>query len=159
MLLLPRATSPAEIAPAPRSPADARRGLPVSRVLVVDDDHAVRAVTVEMLKDLGCDTIQAADGVAALALLEQPNGMPDLILLDYAMPGMNGLQLARTLRERGITVPVALVTGYAELADSDGAASPLDALLRKPFTIRELDATLVRLRRRARADAKAMRAL
>jgi CheY-like chemotaxis protein len=159
VLLLPRATSPAEIAPAPRSPADARRGLPVSRVLVVDDDHAVRAVTVEMLKDLGCDTIQAADGVAALALLEQPNGMPDLILLDYAMPGMNGLQLARTLRERGITVPVALVTGYAELADSDGAASPLDALLRKPFTIRELDATLVRLRRRARADAKAMRAL
>ena len=43
--------------------------MPASLVLVVDDDHAVRAVTVEMLKDLGCDMVQAADGAAALALL------------------------------------------------------------------------------------------
>jgi two-component system, NtrC family, sensor kinase len=64
---------------------------------------------------------------------------------------MNGLQLARALRDRGISVPVALVTGYAELADSTGAESPLDALLRKPFTIQELDAMLARLRRRTRA--------
>ncbi len=151
-LLLPRAVSPAEAAPTPRSGSNVRRGVPGGLVLVVDDDHAVRAVTVEMLKDLGCETVQAADGNAALALLGELQRSPDLILLDYAMPGMNGLQLAHALREHGVTVPVALVTGYAELADSN--ATPLDAVLRKPFTIRELDATLARLRRRARAEAK-----
>jgi signal transduction histidine kinase/CheY-like chemotaxis protein len=156
VLLLPRAGSPAETVPVPRSPADARRGVPASLVLVVDDDNAVRAVTVEMLKDLGCDTVQAADGSAALALLDELRRTPDLILLDYAMPGMNGLQLARVLRERGIGIPVALVTGYAELADSDGTPRILDALLRKPFTIRELDATMARLRRYARAGTKVL---
>jgi signal transduction histidine kinase/CheY-like chemotaxis protein len=149
VLLLPRAASAAEAAPVPRSAV--RRGAPASLVLVVDDDHAVRAVTVEMLRDLGYEVAQAADGAAALALLAELPAAPDLILLDYAMPGMNGLQLARALRDRGISVPVALVTGYAELADSTGAESPLDALLRKPFTIQELDAMLARLRRRTRA--------
>ena len=151
-LLLPRAASAPEAAPTPRSSTEPRRSAPASQVLVVDDDHAVRGVTVEMLKDLGYDTIQAADGAAALALLAELHRTPDLILLDYAMPGMNGLQLARALRERGIAVPLALVTGYAELADTDGSPIPLDAVLRKPFTIRDLDAMLARLlRRRTRA--------
>jgi CheY-like chemotaxis protein len=148
VLLLPRAASPAEAAPALRSAPGARRGAARSLVLVVDDDHAVRAVTVEMLKDLGYETVEASGGAAALALLGDRQEMPDVILLDYAMPGMNGLQLARALRERGIAAPVAMVTGYAELADSEGKPNPLDALLRKPFTIRELDALLARLRRR-----------
>jgi signal transduction histidine kinase/CheY-like chemotaxis protein len=146
-LLVPRAGSPAESAPAPRSAAEASRSEPASLVLVVDDDHAVRAVTVEMLKDLGCDTVQAADGTTALALLGDLRRPPDLILLDYAMPGLNGLQLASALRERGVTAPVALVTGYGELAESGDTPSMLDALLRKPFTIRELDGMLGRLRR------------
>ncbi len=154
-LLLPRAGSPAEAAPALRAAGEARRGGPASRVLVVDDDHAVRAVTVEMLKDLGYEPIQAADGPAALALLGELDGVPDAILLDYAMPGMNGLQLANALRERGISVPLALVTGYAELAGSEASHTPLDALLRKPFTIRELDATLARLRRRKHRSREA----
>ncbi|HTB44455.1 MAG TPA: response regulator [Acetobacteraceae bacterium] len=148
-LLLPRAASPAAAAPAPRPGPGARRSARNSLVLVVDDDHAVRAVTVEMLKDLGYETVEAASGAATLALLGELPGPPDVILLDHAMPGMNGLQLARALRERNIVAPVAMVTGYAELADSDGKPNPLDAVLRKPFTIRELDALLARLRRRA----------
>jgi signal transduction histidine kinase/CheY-like chemotaxis protein len=148
-LLLPRAASPAEVAPPLRSAPGTTRGGARSLVLVVDDDHAVRAVTVEMLKDLGYETVEASGGAAALALLGDRQETPDVILLDYAMPGMNGLQLARALRERGIAAPVAMVTGYAELADSEGRANPLDALLRKPFTIRELDTLLARLRRRA----------
>jgi CheY-like chemotaxis protein len=50
------------------------------------------------------------------------------------------------LRDRGIEVPIALVTGYAELNDVDARASPLDGLLRKPFTIRELQGLLEQLR-------------
>jgi CheY-like chemotaxis protein len=126
--------------------------MPSQTVLVVDDDHAVRQVTVEMLRDLGCQVVQAPGGAEALAMLDELPAPPDLVLLDYAMPGMNGPQLARRLRDRGITVPMALVTGYAELADTEARATVLDGLLRKPFTIRELQALLAQLRARERAN-------
>jgi signal transduction histidine kinase/CheY-like chemotaxis protein len=148
VLLLPCAVGDAEAKPSALAGDAAPRGLPPIFVLVVDDDMAVRQVTVEMLRDLGCATAQAASATEALMLLPQLPDPPDLILLDYAMPGMNGLQLARRLRERSFAMPIVLITGYAELADSERSGHPLDALLRKPFTIRELDATLMRLRRR-----------
>jgi signal transduction histidine kinase len=157
VLLLPCAVGDAE----PKQSAWARdvdqRGLPPLLVLVVDDDMAVRQVTVEMLRDLGCETAQAVSAAEALMVLPQLPDPPDLILLDYAMPGMNGLQLARLLRERDFAMPIVLVTGYAELADSDGSDNPLDALLRKPFTIRELDATLRRLSGRGHAGSNVIR--
>jgi signal transduction histidine kinase/ActR/RegA family two-component response regulator len=127
--------------------------MPHELVLVVDDDHAVRQVTVEMVRDLGCDVVQAAGGEQALALLDNLPQPPKLILLDYAMPAMNGLQLARALRQRGVTAPIALVTGYAELTEADVAAADLAGLLRKPFTIRELHELLKQLRATADADA------
>ena len=117
----------------------------------MDDDSAVRQVTVEMARDLGCEVAQAAGGEQALLLIEKLT--PKLILLDYAMPGMNGLQLARALRERGASAPIALVTGYAELSEADIAASELAGLLHKPFTIRELQALLTQLRNVASAEA------
>jgi CheY-like chemotaxis protein len=126
-------------------------GSPGELILVVDDDNAVRQVTVEMARDLGCEVAQAAGGEQALALIEKLT--PKLILLDYAMPGMNGLQLARALRERGITAPIALVTGYAELSEADVTAAELAGLLRKPFTIRELQGLLTQLRAAAGAEA------
>jgi signal transduction histidine kinase/CheY-like chemotaxis protein len=126
-------------------------GTPGELILVVDDDNAVRQVTVEMARDLGCEVAQASGGEQALALIEKLT--PKLVLLDYAMPGMNGLQLARALRERGVTAPIALVTGYAELSEADVAAGQLAGLLRKPFTIRELQGLLTQLRAAASADA------
>lgn len=153
VLLLPRAADDAEAIPPARAADVTPHGLPPIRVLVVEHDMAVRQVTAEMLRDLGCDTVQAASAAEALMLLVQVPEPPDLVLLDYAMPGMNGWQLARRMREQGLTAPIALLTGYAELADAGSGANPLDAFLRKPFTIGELDATLKRLRRRGRAGS------
>ncbi len=152
-LCLPRATTTEGAATAPTEVLAElpKPGTPGELILVVDDDNAVRQVTVEMARDLGCEVAQASGGEQALALVGKLT--PKLILLDYAMPGMNGLQLARALRERGMTAPIALVTGYAELSEADVAAGELAGLLRKPFTIRELQALLTQLR--AAMDAEA----
>jgi CheY-like chemotaxis protein len=151
-LLLPRALTASEVAAAPtEDPVNLPlRGPTGELVLVVDDDNAVRQVTVEMVRDLGCEVAQASGGEQALALIEKLT--PKLILLDYAMPGMNGLQLANALRERGVGAPIALVTGYAELSEAEVSAARLAGLLRKPFTIRELNVLLMQLRATAGAD-------
>lgn len=120
---------------------------PPSVVLVVDDDPAVRQVTAEMLRDLGCQVLEASGGEEALTAMNSTASPLNLVLLDYAMPGMNGLQLADKLRECGVTAPIILATGYAELADPpESRTALLDGLLRKPFTIRELQIALGRVR-------------
>jgi signal transduction histidine kinase len=150
-LSLPRAMSTEDCDAADAAPVELPRpGMSGELILVVDDDNAVRQVTVEMARDLGCEVAQASGGEQALALVDKLT--PKLILLDYAMPGMNGLQLARALRERGLTAPIALVTGYAELSEADIHAGELAGLLRKPFTIRELQALLTQLRASAGAE-------
>ncbi|MDR3537053.1 MAG: response regulator [Acetobacteraceae bacterium] len=157
-LLLPRANVEATAATlAPHAAAPVRHKLPAMTVMVVDDDQAVRQVTVEMLRDLGCEVLQAPGGAEALALLAKTGKPPDILLVDYAMPGMNGLTLARRLREDGLTVPIGMVTGYAELAEVDAGESPLDGLLRKPFTIDELQALVVRLAARGRPRSNIVR--
>ena len=141
-LLLPRANGvEAEATHADAAPPAAA---PVAlSVLLVDDDDAVRHVTGEMLRDLGCCVTEAADGPAALALLAD-GAKPGLLMLDYAMPGMNGLELASAARAYGLTVPIVMITGYAEFADNMGHA--FDALMRKPFTIADLQRLLEQLR-------------
>ena len=162
-LSLPRAALAAPGVDAPRAEErdtvpvpDAPPDVPHELVLVVDDDHAVRQVTVEMARDLGCEVAQAAGGEQALALLDKLSSPPRLILLDYAMPGMNGLQLARALRDRGIIAPIALVTGYAELSEADVESGELAGLLRKPFTIRELQILLRQLRASAEQNSRCL---
>ena len=98
-------------------------------VLVVDDDSAVREVTLLMLEDLGYRVVEAASGGAALELLEQH---PEIALLvaDFAMPGMNGAELARVVLQRRPTLPIIFVTGYADLA----ALGSLKAdIIQKPY--------------------------
>ncbi|HEV7384941.1 MAG TPA: PAS domain S-box protein, partial [Phenylobacterium sp.] len=102
-------------------------------VLAVDDDNLVLTNTVAMLEDLGHRVLVAGSGSEALALLAEH--AVDLVITDYAMPQMTGLQLAREIEARRPGMGVVLVTGYAELPPGDGEDLPR---LAKPYSQAEL---------------------
>src|SRR6184192_851296 len=91
-------------------------GRPASRgrVLVVDDDPRLSRIFAELLHEAGFAVNTAADGRHALALLER---MPfDTMITDLALPGIDGMGLLRTVRERGLELPVIFVTGTPQLS-------------------------------------------
>jgi signal transduction histidine kinase/CheY-like chemotaxis protein len=100
----------------------------VGTVLLVDDEELVRMSTADMLSELGFRVVEAGSAHEALRLLDDGNGF-SLIVTDHLMPGMTGVELVRTLKERGISVPALVVSGYAEVED----IAPDLALLVKPF--------------------------
>jgi DNA-binding response OmpR family regulator len=99
-------------------------------VLVVDDDPDVRGFVVASLEELGYHVAEAADGEAALA--EFRREIPDLVVLDYLMPGMSGAEVAREMRGERPDQPILFVSGYSE-TDAIRAAAPGAMLLPKPF--------------------------
>ncbi|MCR0983006.1 response regulator [Roseomonas populi] len=109
----------------PREVAPARE--PV-RVLVVDDDATVREVTAGFLADLGHETVEADDGIAALRVLESDPSVR-LMVADFAMPRMTGAELSERARSMRPDLPILLVTGYAELA----ALAANIPVLHKPY--------------------------
>lgn len=112
-------------------------------VLLVDDDDDVRETTASMLRVLGMEVREARSGVEALERVE--GAAPDLILLDYAMPGMNGAELARRLRQRGVESPILMVTGYANAEDLRIGLGANASLLPKPFGLAELGKAIASL--------------
>jgi signal transduction histidine kinase len=105
------------------------------RVLVVEDDAMVAAGTVAMLEDLGHRTIEVSSAALALEILESKTDI-DVVVTDHAMPGMNGSELARRIRETWPDLPVVLVTGYADLPNGPDPQLPR---LAKPYKQQELD--------------------
>jgi PAS domain S-box-containing protein len=105
-------------------------------ILVIDDDADVRSFMVDALESLGYVVSQADSGIAGLALLEA--SVPDLIIIDFAMPHLNGAEVASLIAERNFAVPVIYVSGYAESSALHRASGGNAALLRKPFTISSL---------------------
>ena len=101
-----------------------------ARVLVVDDDPDVRGFVVSSLEDLGYDVAEASDGEAAM--VEFRREKPDLVVLDYLMPGMSGADVAREMRGARPEQPILFVSGYSE-TDAIRAAAPGATLLAKPF--------------------------
>ena len=123
-----------------------------ARVLVVDDNEDVRDVIVAYLEALGYQSLQAAGGAEALELLADAGSSVDLLLADYAMPGMSGADLARAVRAGWPGLPVIVITGYADTTGFDGQFD--DAiLLRKPFGINELGSAIERAVQRHVATA------
>ncbi len=98
---------------------------------MVDDDELVLINTVAMLEDLGHTVLPASSGPEALTILGQQHAEIDLVLTDYAMPRMTGLQLINRLDERGLKAPVILATGYAEIPEGQGRDLPR---ISKPFS-------------------------
>ncbi|WP_406286123.1 response regulator [Embleya sp. NBC_00896] len=106
------------------------------KVLVVDDDPTVAEVVVGYLERAGFTTAHAADGPTALAMAFAQ--MPDLVVLDLMLPGMDGLDVCRRLRERG-PVPVVMLTALGDEADRVlGLEVGADDYVTKPFSPREL---------------------
>jgi PAS domain S-box-containing protein len=113
-------------------------GPAAARIMVIDDDAEVRLFLSELLTSQGHQVEAHERPEAALAAIA--TGSPDLALIDFAMPGMNGAQLARELRRIYPDLPVIFVTGYAETEQLEGALGPNAPVLRKPFGLDELTA-------------------
>jgi PAS domain S-box-containing protein len=136
-ILLPSAAASGPAAGETRRDDKASSGLTAgARVLIVDDDDDVRAFLAESLEGLGCTVVSAASGPQGIDSLRE--GRPDLVLLDYAMPGMNGAQVALAARNLHPGLPIVFVTGYAESEQLEAVLGGNVPVLRKPFTLAEL---------------------
>ena len=153
-LYVPRATAPrpARVERLPRS--EEPRMPPSATVLVVDDDFQVRSFVADSLMESGYRTIEAPDGRSALRILD---GEPiDLAVIDLAMPGMDGRELATHVRERRKDLPILFMTAYVEGDLIDALKD--QPLLMKPFRAtalaREIDGILSRARGAATAPSR-----
>ena len=115
-------------------------------VLVVDDDRSITELESMRLRRLGYTVTCHTSAAAVLQAIDDTPAAFDLILTDYAMPGMNGLALTRALRERDYDGPVILMSGFsAQVAPEDMQEAGVTSFLRKPVGSDELKQTLVRL--------------
>ena len=146
-IYLPRVDSPAVADGDAEAPLVLGKG---ERVLVVDDEEALMAVTSETLKRLGYEPAAFPDGAAALAEFEAGPERFDAVITDEVMPGLTGTELAGSLRRRRRDLPIVLVSGYIGPVMSERAlAAGVDAILKKPVQSRELAAALARVLKRA----------
>lgn len=120
-----------------------RRAVPVKAptILVADDEADVRSLILALLEDEGYRVVVAANGRAAIEVVERRR--PDLILMDVMMPMMDGREAARRLRQRpeSASIPIVLMSAVA----NDGLQPEVQAFVAKPFDLDDLLATIDRL--------------
>src|SRR5690348_13345726 len=124
------------------------------RILVVDDDAAVRESLRRALRLEGYDVELAGDGAEALELIDANGDDPDLVVLDVLMPNVDGLEVCRRLRRTGRTIPVLMLTARDEVRDRvAGLDAGADDYVVKPFALEELLARVRALLRRSADEA------
>jgi PAS domain S-box-containing protein len=120
------------------------------RVLLVDDEAPLLAVTAEVLSRLGYEAVSFEDSHTALAAFEAAPGRFDVVLTDEVMPGLTGTGLARALRRHRPDLPIVLVSGYSgPILTQDALAAGVSELLTKPLQSRDIATTLARVLHRA----------
>jgi two-component system response regulator VicR len=118
------------------------------KILIVDDEHTIVDILKYNLEKNGFETVCAFDGPEGLRLAREDD--PDLILLDVMLPGMDGFQVCRTLREEGNNVPIIMITAREEETDKVfGLELGADDYITKPFSMREVVARVRTNMRRA----------
>ena len=142
-LTLPMAPPNAVPAPAPSLPTLEEPAEPkltdAANILIVDDDKLVRRFMTESLRTLGYQVHDVGDGADALILLDRHRF--DLLLADFAMPGMNGAEVAKAAQLKQPGLPVLIVSGYADSSAVEAALGSARQL-RKPFDMAELGAAV-----------------
>ena len=119
-------------------------------IMVVDDEQAILRLLNHTLEPEGYGVVAANNGETALALLEKHK--PDLVILDVMMPGLNGFQVLRLMRQRS-SIPVIMLTARREVETArDALTLGADDYVRKPFYTRELLARIRAKLRRAGAE-------
>ncbi len=118
------------------SQTEAGTGESKIRALVVDDETAVREVLREALEAEGCEVLVAESGEMALRLYDSKAGQLDVVFTDIGMPEMSGWELASEIRKRSDTLPLAIVSGWADAISCDARqAIKADWVVSKPFDI------------------------
>ncbi|MDC0715613.1 ATP-binding protein [Nannocystis bainbridge] len=131
-ILLPLQAKPDEVDTRPEPTSGSQRPARRFQILVVEDDEEVRRAVVEGLHSLGYGVCAVASAEDGLVSLEQ--GMPDLLFVDYAMPGMNGAEFILAARGRGAAMPVVVASGYADMQEVERLIDTRH-FLSKPFDI------------------------
>ena len=131
-----------------------------ARVLVVDDDPTIAEVVSDYLRDAGLEPRHAADGPSALLLAEA--WQPDIVVLDLMLPGLDGLEVCRRLRQATDgrhPLPVIMLTALSEESERvQGLEAGADDYVTKPFSPRELALRVQAVLRRAGAAGSAVAA-
>ncbi|MDQ0471416.1 cell cycle histidine kinase CckA [Labrys wisconsinensis] len=152
-IFLPRHVEAAQPAAAEGGAAAAPAGAPATapkpkemtdltgrgRILLVEDEEALRALSARTLVARGFEVIEASSGIDALQLLEEAGGQVDLVVSDVVMPEMDGPTLLKELRKRNTTAKIIFVSGYAEEAfERNMPQGEVFAFLPKPFSMKQL---------------------